>query len=104
MRSRPWWAISSRIPNHIERHSGALLREPGTHTPRPVVMVSGLATKRWRPGMTEPPVYRRRCANDRFHRIGLLRSNSLQVLDQVVLLRAAEVELEMVVVVIDHIT
>ena len=29
-------------------------REPGIRTPRLVVMDSGLATKRWRPGMTEP--------------------------------------------------
>src|ERR1700738_1607562 len=31
---------------------GALLREPGIHTPRPVVMDSGLAGKSPRPGMT----------------------------------------------------
>jgi len=35
-------------------------------------MDSGFATKRWRPGMTEPPVCRWRRAYDRFHQIALL--------------------------------
>src|SRR5467141_1156185 len=40
----------------IFRHSGAraLAREPGIHNHWPRVMDSGLATLRWRPGMTEP--------------------------------------------------
>src|SRR5260221_13734591 len=33
---------------------GALLREPGIHNHWPRVMDSGLATLRWRPGMTQP--------------------------------------------------
>src|SRR5258708_34137301 len=45
-------------------------REPGIHTPRPVVMDSGLATKRWRPGMTEPSQWDRSAQNRSAHMIG----------------------------------
>ena len=43
-----------RFESYAVSFRGALLREPGIHTPGLVVMDSGLATKRWRPGMTEP--------------------------------------------------
>jgi hypothetical protein len=43
-----------RFESYAVSFRGALLRVPGVYTPRLVVMDSGLATKRWRPGMTEP--------------------------------------------------
>src|SRR5260221_8426342 len=64
-----------RFESHAVSFRGALLREPGIHTPRLVVMDSGLATKRWRPGMTDlirGPL--RAC--DRFHRIGPLAARA----------------------------
>ncbi len=46
--------VGAHFESYAASFRGALLREPGIHNHWPRVMDSGLATWRWRPGMTEP--------------------------------------------------
>ena len=72
--------LTLRVPS--PQHSGApppgpafgrpddrLRGEPGIHNHRLEIMDSGLATGRWRPGMTEP-----RFVDSSTHMIGLMES------------------------------